>query len=302
MKHILFPLGLLFSMPACGSETENGSPEVLTGPVDPLARQGAVELIRDGFVFLEGPAWDAASGRLFFTDVQANTIHAHAPPASIDVVRNPSNLANGLAFDREGQLIVCEMETRRVTRTLADGSIEVIADEFEGKKFNAPNDVAVRSDGTLYFTDPGFRVTPETRELDFNGLFRVDGNGAVHAEWKGALTSAPNGVALSPNEQRLYLADTLSGELLRFEVLADGSLGEPSSFVQGETLPDGMAVDRHGNVLVATGSGIEAWSPDATRWGLIQLDRIPANVGFGGSDGSSLFITAREGLYRVTLP
>jgi gluconolactonase len=270
---------------------------------NPLAGIGAVTSIQETFQFTEGPRWRAADGVLLFTDIPASTIYRLTPPAAIDVFRAPSDMANGLATDVNGDLLACEHAARRVTRTDGVGTVTAVVSTFMGDAFNSPNDVAVRSDGVLYFTDPPYGLAdPLDREIAFNGLFRVAG-GTTTAEWMGdASLSGPNGVVLSPDEGTLYLSDTESGEVRAFDVALDGTLSGERVFASGLTTPDGMCVDVAGNVYVATWGGtVEIFSPAGDAWGAIAFPRLPANCAFGGADGRTLYVTAHEGLYRVAM-
>jgi gluconolactonase len=213
----------------------------------------------------------------------------------------PSNYSNGLAVDPKGRLIAAEADARRVTRTESDGTVTTIAERFHGALLNQPNDIVVRSDGTIYFTDPTFGNAAAQAELDFRGIFRIAPDGGLTAERRGDTTEAPNGLALSPDESLLYVTNYAADLVWVMNVADDGTLSEARTFVNTGEGPDGMTVDNAGNLFVTTGSGIEVFAPDGARWGVIPVPRIPANCAFGGADGRTLFITAREGLYRVTL-
>lgn len=268
-----------------------------TTAYDPLTGRGEVELIAEGYGFTEGPQWMVGAGVLLFTD--RYRIYQLEGDEEITTFRYPSDNANGLAVDPEGRLIAAEADTRRLTRTEHDGTITPIAELFEGARLNQPNDLAVRSDGTIYFTDPLFADYPA--ELDFRGVFRVAPTGQLTAERRGDVTEAPNGLVLSPDESRLYVANYNADLVWRFDVATDGSLSDVMTFVTTGDGPDGMAVDFAGNLFVSTRAGIEVYAPDGTMWGVIGVPRVPANCAFGGADGRTLYITAREGIYRVLL-
>lgn len=267
---------------------------------DPLDGAGEVELVSDGFMFTEGPVWRADDGVLLFSDIDGNCIHRLSPPDAIDVFRADSGRSNGLASDADGLLLAAEHGGRRLSRTLANGTVETVVDHFEEILLNSPNDIAVRADGTIYFTDPPYGIDPEEQDLDFNGLFRVDPDGDLTAEWRGGLDSRPNGVALSPDQRTLYLADTTAG-LTAFTVESDGSLSDERPFVPSVPNADGLAVDTGGNVYVAAADGVRVYAPDGSLWGTIAVARQPANAAFGDEDARTLYITARQGLYRVRL-
>ena len=163
-----------------------------------------------------------------------------------------------------------------MTRTESDGTVTPIAEQFEGSRLNQPNDIVVRSDGTIYFTDPLYGDYQP--ELDFRGVFRISPDGGLTAEHRADPAEAPNGVALSPDESQLYVANWADDLVWVFDVAADGSLSEPRTFVNTGDGPDGMAVDISGNLFVATGEGIEVFAPDGTSWGVIAVPRIPPTV------------------------
>jgi gluconolactonase len=266
---------------------------------DPLVGIGEVELVAEGYQFTEGPQWMADDGVLLFTDF-AGPIYQLGPDDDITEFRFFSDGANGLAVDTEGRLLAAERDTRRVTRTESDGTVTPIAEQFEGVPLNQPNDIAVRSDGTIYFTDPYYG--DRTTDLDFHGVFRIAADGSLSAERRGAMSEQPNGIALSPDEGRLYVSNEAANVVWVFDVADDGSLSEARTFVTTSDGPDGMTVDAAGNLFVTTGSGIEVFAPDGTLWGKIPVPPgWAANCAFGGADGRTLYITAGEGLYRVTL-
>lgn len=297
---------LMLPLIACGSTPSEGESTATTArpttaESDPLVGRGEVELIDEGYEFTEGPQWIQRDGVLLFSDVSANTIYQLADGDETTVFRTPSDRSNGLAVDPEGRLIAAESSARRVTRTESDGAVTPIAVRFHRARLNQPNDIVVRSDGTIYFTDPVFGSAAARAELDFRGIFRIAPDGGLTAERRGDTTEAPNGLALSPDESLLYVTNYAADLVWVMDVAADGTLSEARTFVSTGGGPDGMAVDDAGNLFVATGSGIEVFAPDGAPWGVIPMPRIPANCAFGGADGRTLFITAREGLYRVTL-
>jgi len=269
---------------------------------DPLEGIGTVELVADGFVFTEGPTWRSADRTLLFSDIPVNTIYELTPPSATKVFRPDSGFSNGLDSDVDGFLLAAEHLNRRVSRTLGDGTIVDVASEYQGDPLNSPNDIAVRSDGTIYFTDPPYGIDPSEQVLEFNGVFRVDPAGALTAEWEGAKSTRPNGLVLSPDESILYVAETTSS-VMAFDVNSDGSLSGQRTFIEEALGPDGMAMDTGGNLFVAAGDGVRVYDPEGGLWGIIQVPdgRIPANCGFGGDDARTLYVTAREALYEVTL-
>lgn len=260
---------------------------------------GKLILISDGFKFSEGPVWDCEKGVLLFSDIEADRIYQLALPDKITVFREPSNNANGLAFDVRSNLIAAEHGSRSITSTSTNGKVQVLADDYLGRRLNSPNDLVISKDGTIYFTDPTFGLGNRQRDLDFMGLFRIKTSGELVLEAR--FSESPNGVALSPNESILYLALTKADVILAFNVARDGSLSNQREFASIRQ-PDGMAVDKTGNVYAAGLEGIYVFSADGVRLGIIETMLQPTNCEFGGPNSDLLFITARECLYYIKLP
>jgi len=259
-------------------------------------------LVAQGFQFTEGPLW--RGNHLLFTDITGNTIHRLDPPAAISTFLTPSDQANGLAL-LGGNLLAGEAVTRRVSGTDANGIRSTLVERYQGARFNSPNDLMVRSDGTLYFTDPDYGLAnpPVQRELPHNGLYRLTPGGALVLEWAGAVgVNQPNGVQLSADETLLFVTDTQQGQLRRWNVAADGSLSNPLVITSGLSVADGMCLDAAGNLYVAVAAGVELYTINGARWGLVPVPRMSSNCAFGDSDQRTLYITARQGLYRARLP
>jgi gluconolactonase len=238
-----------------------------------------------------------AGGRLLFTDIPREKVHSLTLPDTVEDFIEESGGANGLIFDTQGRLIVAGHASRNVVRIDAEGTREVLAETFDGKRFNSPNDVAVRDDDTIYFTDPTFGLgDDETSEFDFMGLFRIDPSGTVHLE--AELDNSPNGTALSPDHKTLYVTITFGNALLAYDVADDGSLsGEVK--IASPAFPDGMAVDTGGNLYVTAATGVVVYDSEGVEIGTVSVPEQPANCAFGGPAGDILFITARRGLYMV---
>ncbi|MEI6083453.1 MAG: SMP-30/gluconolactonase/LRE family protein [Verrucomicrobiota bacterium] len=256
----------------------------------------AASKVADGFQFLEGPVWIPARQELLFSDIPASKIYRYKD-SQFQVFRHPSNQANGNTLDPQGRLITCEHETRRVTRTEADGTVMPVATHFEGKRLNSPNDVVCKSDGSIYFSDPPYAVKAEDRELDFQGVFRVV---ADSVQLLARDFIKPNGLAFSPDEKILYCADTELGHLRAFDVLPDGSITNCRVFCQVER-PDGFRVDVAGNLYIAALKAVEIFDPTGKKLGEITLPERPANIAFGDADRKTLYICARTSLYRARI-
>ena len=276
--------------------------ELLAGILD--TREA--ERLATGFVFTEGPLWHP-DGYYFFVDVRASRLYRVTPGRTPDVLREHTGGGNGTTFDLQGRLVLCEGDNRRVTRAANDGTIAVLADRFEGKRLNRPNDVVCRSDGSLYFTDPGLRVPLGERELTYAGVYRIAPDGAVALI---ADCEYPNGLAFSPDERVLYVANTRwTAYIIAIELDAGGSpirrrIFADMSSDETDGVPDGMKVDVEGRVYCTGPGGTWVFAPDGARLGIIRTPEIPANLAFGGSDLRTLFFTAHTSVYtmRVKIP
>ncbi|MBI2423183.1 MAG: SMP-30/gluconolactonase/LRE family protein [Candidatus Hydrogenedentes bacterium] len=257
---------------------------------------GDVATLGAGYKFTEGPVW-MKDGTLLFSDIPADTIFK----GNGEVFRKPSGMSNGLTLDREGRLIAAEHQTRRVTRTEKDGTITVLAERFEGKRLNSPNDVIVRSDGVLFFTDPPYGLPggPDgpNAELKWFGLFAILPDGALKMLKKDFLR--PNGLTLSPDEKLLYVADTSKGHIRAFDLAKDGTLSGDRVFCELPG-PDGIKCDVEGNVWATASDGVRVVSPQGELLETVVFPEGPANCGFGGQDGKTLYVTARSSVYTVT--
>ena len=265
-----------------------------------------VERLGTGFQFTEGPVWNVKGGYLLFSDIPGDRIIKWTPDQGISNFRSPSGKSNGLTLDRKGRLVACEHANRRVSLTKEDGTVVTLASHYKGKKLNSPNDVVVKSDGSVYFTDPPYGLNPvfgtwEKQELPFYGVYRVSPDGDLSLLIDD---SVPNGLAFSPDESLLYVADTEMNHLRVFDVKGDGKVANGRVFVElpGEPLaPDGLKVDLEGNVYVTGKGGIWVLNPEGKRIGIISVPELPANLCWGDRDWKTLYITARTSLYRVRL-
>lgn len=259
-----------------------------------------------GFGFTEGPSWHP-DGFYYFVDIPASRLHRLDPGGEPELVRENTGEANGTTFDLQGRLVLCEGGNRRVVRSNADGSIEPLAERYEGKRFNRPNDVVCRSDGSLYFTDPGLRVPLAERELPYAGVYRVTPDGGISLV---ADCEYPNGLAFSPDERTLYVANTRWTQYIHaFELDAGGGVQRRRIFADMSSdeavgVPDGMKVDAAGRVFCTGPGGTWVFAPDGEQLGIIRTPEVPANLAFGGPDLRTLFFTARTSIYslRVKTP
>jgi gluconolactonase len=257
-----------------------------------------VDKVATGFTFTEGPAWSPA-GFLIFSDIPVNKLLQFTAGEPAKIFRENSNGANGNRFDAQGRLYTCESHSRRVTRTDKKGKVEVVAERWQGKRLNAPNDIAIRKDGDVYFTDPAFGNQQDTRELDFFGVYHISRKGELDVIAKPA--GRPNGVALSPDGRRLYVGNSDERNVRVYDLDKNGSASNERILVSGiEGVPDGICVDEKGDLYVAA-NRIEAFTADGKPLGRVALEETPSNCAFGDPDLGSLYITARTSVYRVRL-
>lgn len=284
-----------------------------------LAPGTALEHLATGLQFTEGPVWVPAERSLLFSDPNDNTIYRWNDDTGISVFRVKSGYSganigeyrqpgsNGLALDAEGRLTIAEHGNRRISRIEPKGQVTVLADRYDGKRLNSPNDLVYKSDGSLYFTDPPFglpRVYDDARkELPYTGVFRLkDGKlTLLSTDLKG-----PNGIAFSPDERYLYVAnwDEQRKIVMRYEVTSDGTLENGRVFFDMTSAPgdealDGVKVDRAGNLFVSGPGGVWVLSPDGLHLGTIKGPELAANMAWGDDDGKTLYLTARSGVYRL---
>ncbi len=269
--------------------------------IDAILEPDSLQQIAKGLKFTEGPVW-CPDGYLLFSDIPADIIYKWTLDGKLSIFRSPSGNSNGLTLDRQRRLIACEHGNRRVSRTELDGTIKSIAEKYNNKRLNSPNDVVVKSDGSIYFTDPPYGVDPAKRELDFQGVYRISPDGDLTLLLDDFVK--PNGLVFSPDEKILYIADTERKYVKAYDVKSDGTLTNGRIFAdlsaEKQHGPDGMKVDEMGNLYVTSGV---VWVFDKTgkHLGNIVTPEAPANCAFGGSDNKTLFITARTSVYKVQL-
>jgi sugar lactone lactonase YvrE len=265
-----------------------------------------LDRVAGGFSFTEGPVWRGDD--LLFSDIpNSRTVRYRPLPEGPEITtfRHPTGNANGLTVDREGNLIACEHSTRRVSRVDANGSAETLVDAYEGKRLNSPNDVVVRSDGAIFFTDPpyGLRNLSEGKELPFNGVYRLDPDGSLHLLADDF--ERPNGLAFSPDEKTLYIDDSAKFHIRAFDVSPDGALSggrvltelKPKADERG--VPDGMKVDTEGNIYCTGPGGVWIVSSAGRVLGRIIMPEVTANLAWGDADWCTLYLTGSTSLYRL---
>jgi gluconolactonase len=270
---------------------------------------GEAQRLATGFTFTEGPLYHP-DGFYYFVDVRESKFYRIKPGSPVELLREHTGEGNGTTFDLQGRLIQCEGGYRRVTRWPADGkfaSHEVLMDAFEGKRLSRPNDVVCKSDGSVYFTNPGLRIPLGQRELDPSAVYRVKPDGAnSHV----ADFEYPNGLAFSPDERVLYVANTRHAAYIhRIEMDSAGNMVRRSIFADMSSdekigVPDGMKVDVEGRVWCTGPGGTWVFAPDGTRIAILKTPEVPANLAFGGPDMKTLFFTAHSSVYsmRVKAP
>lgn len=289
-----------------------------------ISPETKMERLANGFQFTEGPVWNK-DGFLLFSDPNTNAIYSLNNSGDVHVFRTKSGYtgtdigeysqpgSNGLAFDREGRLTICEHGNHRVTRLEKNGTLTVLADNYNGKRLNSPNDLVYRSDGTLYFTDPPYGLpkafNDSRKELAFSGVYSIK-DGKI--KLLSTALNGPNGIVFSPDEKYLYVSNwdvtaiASTKIILRFEVNADGTLSNEKEFFnmnaeQGEIALDGLKADSKGNIYASGPGGVWIISEKGKLLGKIKGPELPANMAWGDADGKSLYLTARTGVYKIRL-
>lgn len=314
-----------------GADTRAGSPGPTGGTVvrlDPrfdhlVPKDAVLERIADGFAWVEGPAWNRQGSYLLFSDIPNNAIMKWQDGVGVSLFLKPSGYtgtvpfegrepgSNGLTFDSTGRLVLCEHGDRRIARLEPDGRRTTLVDRYQGKRLNSPNDLVFKSNGDLYFTDPPFGLPKAFddpgKELDFQGVYRLSPNGALTLLTKKI--KAPNGIAFSPDEKTLYITDVDPNRpaWLAYDVKEDGTITNSRVFFDSTPWkkpnyggPDGLKLDREGNLFAARPGGINVFAPDGTHLGSIETGGATSNVAWG-DDGSVLYITGGTTIYRIAL-
>jgi gluconolactonase len=274
-----------------------------TLPPDILPPTAKLETLATNLHFTEGPTWITTgldAPYLLFSDIPTSTLHKWSPKTGLSTFRHPSHQTNGNTTDRQGRLISCQHQSRTLTRTESDGTLTTLADSYNGKRLNSPNDAVVKSDGTIWFTDPTYGIKPHEKEQPHNHVFRLN------PETKQLTAVAtdfdqPNGICFSPDERTLYVADSGKPHHIRsFTVTKDNTLTDGKVFATiSPGLPDGIRCDAAGRLWSSAGDGAQVFSPAGTPLGRIPTPSPAANLTFGGPTGQTLFLTAQSSLHSI---
>lgn len=286
----------------CQSETESES--VAQSDTSSILIEGEEpEVIAGPFDFTEGPYWHS-DGYLIFSDIPANRVYRWSETEGVDVYVEPSGNSNGIQADVDGSILLAQ-HAGTVSRLTADGGLTVIADSFEGQRLNSPNDIAVHSNGNIYFTDPPFGVSDEDRELDFSGIYKITSDGELSVVYNEF--EYPNGIVFSADETRLYVSDSGTGTVMVFGVDADGIASSPEEFANvgemgsGMGAADGMVTDEAGNLYTTGPQGLIVFNDNGEQLHLIEFDEQITNLEWGGEDSDHLFITGSDNVYRLRM-
>ncbi|MDO6439041.1 SMP-30/gluconolactonase/LRE family protein [Cyclobacterium sp. 1_MG-2023] len=302
MKRIVIILVTFFCVSSIyGQHLDIANPALL----DLVDENSQVLKLHDGFQFTEGPVWNEEGQYLLFSDIPANTIFKLEPTGEITSFRKPSHNSNGLTYDKEGNLIIAEHSGRKIGKLSPEGNYSTLVDKYKGTQLNSPNDVIVDSQGAIYFTDPPYgRPKDATDTLSFNGVYKFS-NGEL--ELIADNLYRPNGIALSPDERSLYVANSgQPKQFIKFPINRSGKIGKGKVFfdaseLAGEGNPDGIKVDPEGNIFATGPGGVLVFTEKGELLGTIKFPETPANLAFGGQDMKTLFVTARTGLYSIRL-
>jgi len=273
-------------------------------PIPDVGPAGEVKRVATDFGFTEGPAWDGKDS-LYFTDVQNARIHKLGGNGEVSVFAEDTGPANGLMFNQAGELVACDMGGQLVAWNVATKEKRVLASEFEGKRFNAPNDLVIDAAGGVYFTDPPFRA-PQPLPQGVQGVYYLSADGKLSRVVNDA--PAPNGILLSRDEKTLYVLPSMSAEMQAYPIEAPGKLGAVRVFCKLNNPPerpsggcDGATIDERGNLYFTTGLGLQVFNEVGEALGVIEIPEQPSNCTFGGADGKTLYVTARTSLYAIPM-
>ncbi|MBN1116444.1 MAG: SMP-30/gluconolactonase/LRE family protein [Bacteroidales bacterium] len=265
----------------------------------PMFQNPVVEKVWDGFIFVEGPVWVEGKGVLF-SDIPANKVYLFGIDSSLSVYLDTSGNSNGLVLDAEGNLILCQHGYRQVAQLMENGEFKSLAAKYNGMQLNSPNDIAIKSDGSMFFTDPPYGLYDKrlTSDLGFNGIYRLSPEGEVQLLDK--TLNRPNGIAFSPDESKLYVGDSEGNAIYMWDVIDDTSIANKTVF-DSIAAPgfDGMKVDANGFIYSSGPEGIWIWAPDGTHQLTIPIPGQTTNCAFGDPDGKTLYVTSGNALYRI---
>ena len=298
-----FVLVTLFSASLSTSTVFGQTEQKFSETIGPISK---VSQVAGDLKFTEGPTSDD-QGNLYFTDIPANKIYKWTSEGELEVFLEPSGHANGLLWTAKYGLLACQMDGQVVAIDPSDRSLKVLAKEYQGNRFNAPNDLVVDSSGGIYFTDPLYRAPTPLPQATM-GVYYIAANGAVTRVIESL--PAPNGINLSPEEKTLYVIPSQEKRMWKYAVTEPGKLGprqllcelaQPEGSEGAGSGGDGCAVDNQGNIYITTSLGVQVISPDGERLGIIEFPEHPANVTFGGRNLDTLYVTTRTGLYRAKM-
>ncbi|MBF66682.1 MAG: gluconolactonase [Gammaproteobacteria bacterium] len=267
-----------------------------------VAEDAVRETLSEEFGFTEGPIWHPADKHVTFSDIPASKLFRWSEVDGFSVYRDPTNMANGNTYDAEGRILTCEHASSLVRRE-EDGQMIVLASHYEGKELNSPNDIIVRSDGAVFFTDPvyGRMEGPHGKgrelQLDFRGVYRIDADGSLIL--MGQDFESPNGLCFGLDESVLFVADTQRRHIRSFTI--DGDTLEGGSVFSESPAPDGLKIDTAGNVYAGGPGGVHVYNPEGTFLGVIQTPAFCANFCWGGDDLCTMYMTASTGFYRISV-
>jgi gluconolactonase len=272
--------------------------------IEGIGPTGPIKKVQGEFQFTEGPAWDG-QGRLYFTDIPANRIVRYEPGGEAATWLEPSGHANGLMVNAEGTIFACQMDGKIISIDPKTKKVTVVTGEYEGQRYNAPNDLVLDQAGGVYFTDPHFRA-PEPLPQGRTAVYYVDAEGKVTRLIDDL--PAPNGVILSPDEKTLYVIPSGQKQMMAYPVQSPGKIGQGRVYCElkqkadgGNSGGDGLTIDTAGNLYVTSQLGIQVFSPQGKLLGIIEFPEQPANATFGGKDRKTLYVTARTGLYAAPM-
>jgi gluconolactonase len=283
---------------------------------DLVDREARVEKLATGFTFTEGPIWNKAGRYLLFSDMPADIRRRWSEDGGVVEVANPSNKGNGMTYDADRRLLVCEHVTSSLVRMDPDGAgsgREVLASHYEGKELNSPNDVIVADDGSIYFSDPWYGRMPvfgveRERELGFQGVYRLEAGGGGEPQLLVDDFEQPNGLCFSPDESLLYINDTPRAHIRVFDRRPDGTIANGRMFFDNigsgvieEGIPDGMKCDERGNVYVTGPDGVWVITPEGEHLGVLEVPENVGNLNWGGDDWSELYMPSSTSLYRIRM-